>query len=199
MRSLPLSPPPPLRRRPSAPAAATAVCLPGTYVHADYNVAKVSRLLSDHAGDVERMVLPEHCAVEGNCHAQADLITQSGFYILARTDAGYAKNVSVRQLLDAYDIESLRDYQHRSRKAINRQRQAASPAATLARVLRPTCVAWPASPAAVLRHLSTGAPPDVRIPPLPPHPPPARHLSTRAPPDERILPYSPRLPSPLLP
>jgi predicted amidohydrolase len=98
------------------------VDLDRTFVHMDFNDAKVARLLIDHVGDVEALEVDEYCSVAGNCFKQGGLIAQSNAFLLARTDAGYAKGMSVRQLLAKYEIEDLRSYQHRSRRVINQQR-----------------------------------------------------------------------------
>jgi hypothetical protein len=50
-------------------------------------------------------------------------MSESGFRLLRRTDAGYAKGVSVRQLLRQYKLRSLREYQIDARRQINSQRQ----------------------------------------------------------------------------
>jgi hypothetical protein len=44
--------------------------------------------------------------------------------VLGRTEKGYEQGVSVRALLKANNIETLRQYQHRARAALNMQRQA---------------------------------------------------------------------------
>eukprot|EP01050_Picozoa_sp_SAG11_P020225 SAG11_NODE_3373_length_2491_cov_2.115385_1_plen_593_part_10 len=102
-----------------------------TYTHDDFVGARVQRLVADHQGLVEFLTVPEYCAVAGHCSQQADLVRESGFYLLGRTEEGYAQGVSVRALLQQYNIESLRQYQHRSRAAINMQRQAAAQHPTL--------------------------------------------------------------------
>ena len=58
-------------------------------------------------------------------------MTLTGFYLLGRTQKGYEQGISVRALLQQYNIESLREYQHRSRVAINMQRQSAAAHPTL--------------------------------------------------------------------
>ena len=64
---------------------------------------------------------------------QVDLVAQSNAYLLARTEAGFEAGISVRALLRQYKIESLREYQHRSRAALNMQRQSAAAAPVLRR------------------------------------------------------------------
>ena len=59
------------------------------------------------------------------------MMTLTGFYLLGRTQKGYEQGISVRALLQQYNIESLREYQHRSRAAINMQRQSAAAHPTL--------------------------------------------------------------------
>ena len=46
---------------------------------------------------------------------------------LARTDAGYAKGISVRALMKQYNLMDLSTYQHGARHAINMQRLEAAP------------------------------------------------------------------------
>ena len=98
-----------------------------TYTHDDFIGEEVQKLVADHKGLVEFLYVPEHCSVGGQCSKTADLVRESGFYLLGRTDKGYEQGVSVRALLQKYNIETLRQYQHRSRAAINMQRQAAAP------------------------------------------------------------------------
>lgn len=93
-----------------------------TLVHLDFNQA-VATLLAEHAGDVEAETLDEYCAAAGRCMQQGDLLAESNFHLLRRTDAGYAKGVSVRKLLQQYSIRPLRSYQIDARRQINAQRQ----------------------------------------------------------------------------
>ena len=48
--------------------------------------------------------MPEHCAVDGQCSQKADLVRESGFYLLGRTDKGFEQGVSVRKLLQDNSI-----------------------------------------------------------------------------------------------
>eukprot|EP01116_Phalansterium_solitarium_P023817 TRINITY_DN852_c0_g1_i2.p1 TRINITY_DN852_c0_g1~~TRINITY_DN852_c0_g1_i2.p1 ORF type:complete len:450 (-),score=81.67 TRINITY_DN852_c0_g1_i2:339-1580(-) len=73
------------------------------FVHRDYNRPKVGKLLRDFRGSI---------ASEGDHVA-------SNWFLLSRTDAGFARNISVRQLLPKYDIETLRSYQFRTRAVID--------------------------------------------------------------------------------
>jgi hypothetical protein len=57
----------------------------------------------------------------------SDLLGESGFVSLVRTDAGYAKGISVRALMGRYSLTRLSTYQHQSRHAINMQRMTAAP------------------------------------------------------------------------
>ena len=100
-------------------------------VQDDFIGPRVQQLVADHKGLVEFLSVPEYCSTAGHCSKQGDLVRESGFYLLGRTEQGYAQGVSVRALLQQYNIESLRQYQHRSRAAINMQRQAAAPHPTL--------------------------------------------------------------------
>ena len=98
-------------RNPAKDLWVADVDLDRTFVHTDYNGDKVAKLLSDHAGDVVDEAETE------------PLYKESNFHLLSRTEAGAQKGISVRALLEQYDIESLRDYQIRSRQVINRARQ----------------------------------------------------------------------------
>ena len=102
-----------------------------TYTHDDFIGSKVQQLVKDNAGLVEFISVPEHCAVDGQCSQTADLVRESGYYLLGRTDKGYEQGVSVRKLLQENNIETLRQYQHRARAALNMQRQAAAPHPTV--------------------------------------------------------------------
>jgi predicted amidohydrolase len=102
-----------------------------TFTHDDFIGPRVQQLVADHKGLVQFLSVPEYCDVAGHCAQQADLVRESGFYLLGRTQRGYEKGLSVRALLQQYNIETLRQYQHRSRAAINMQRQAAAPHPTL--------------------------------------------------------------------
>jgi len=74
-----------------------------TLVHRDFNKEKIERLLKEHVGDVE---------------SQGQYDTE-GWYLLKSTKPG----VLVRDLLKRYQIESLREYRHRSREQINQARK----------------------------------------------------------------------------
>jgi hypothetical protein len=70
-----------------------------TFVHWDYNHDKVARLLAEHP----------HVVVD---------VAGPPFYLLRST----AHNASVRQLCREYDIETNREYVHRSRRGLNLMR-----------------------------------------------------------------------------
>lgn len=77
-----------------------------TFAHHDFNRKKVQKMLKEHKGEikVERNLSPEDLAP---------------WWLFKATRAG----VRVRDLLKKYKIESLREYQHRSRKQINDARK----------------------------------------------------------------------------
>ena len=76
-----------------------------TIVHQDFNGQKVAKLLAEHAGEVEKV--PD-VAVAGE-----------NWYVLRAMKAG----VRVRDLCRQYQIETLREYRHRSREQINERRR----------------------------------------------------------------------------
>lgn len=106
--------------------------LDDTLLHFDFN-GGVNQLVKDHAGDVELKAMPSvaaagpgYCAEAGKCYEQGDILFESSFHYLSRTDAGHAKGVSVRALMKdpKYGgLRSLREYQIDARAAINAQRQ----------------------------------------------------------------------------
>lgn len=75
-----------------------------TFVHLDFNKDKVEKLLREHAGEVELESFPGSKA----------------WYLLRSIRPG----VLVRELCVRYRIETLREYQHRSRDQINEARKA---------------------------------------------------------------------------
>ena len=103
----------------------TVLDLDTTYFHTNFN--NFDHILADHKGDIVRETIPGYCGTPGNCSSTGDILDESGFVVLSRTDAGYAKNVSVRALKDKYGLMDLRTYQHQSRRAINMQRMTAAP------------------------------------------------------------------------
>jgi hypothetical protein len=110
-----------------APGIFTATLdLDKTWFHQNFN-SNITKLLADHKGDVIVESLPGYCSTDGNCSAIGDLSAESQFFLLARTDAGYAKGLSVRALKDEYGLTDLLTYQHQARRAINMQRMTASP------------------------------------------------------------------------
>jgi len=76
------------------------------FAHHDFNRKKVEKMLEEHAGEIE---------VERNL-SDEDL---APWWLFKATKPG----VSVRKLLKRYKIETLREYQHRSRKQINQARK----------------------------------------------------------------------------
>ena len=73
-----------------------------TLVHKDFTGEKVARLLKEHKGEVEMK--------------DFDL---EGWYLLSSTKPG----VRVRDLCKQYELETLREYRHRSRTQINQARK----------------------------------------------------------------------------
>ena len=98
-----------------------------TIVHTDFNTDKVVKLLEDHAGDVIQETVDGYCSTPDNCKKTGDLMAESNAILLARTEEGYRKGISVRTLLKEYEIEDLRSYQQRSLYAINTWRQSGKP------------------------------------------------------------------------
>ncbi len=92
--------------------------------------------MSDHKGDLVFESAPGYCSTDGNCSAVGDIIQESSFFLVARTEAGYQKGISVRALKDQYGLTDLATYQHQARHAINMQRM------TAARSVSP----WPYAP-----------------------------------------------------
>ena len=70
-----------------------------TLVHTNFNEKKVARLLAEHKGEVE----------------QERFLPSESWYVLRSIKAG----VRVRELCKQYQIETLREYRHRSREQIN--------------------------------------------------------------------------------
>lgn len=75
-----------------------------TLVHTNFNEAKVARLLAEHKGEVE----------------QERFFSSESWYLLRSLKPG----VRVRDLCKKYQIETLREYRHRSREQINDARRA---------------------------------------------------------------------------
>lgn len=78
-----------------------------TFVHWDFTKEKIDKLLHEHAGEVELESFPGSKA----------------WYLLRSLKPG----VRVRDLCAEYKIETLRQYQHRSREQINEARKARKP------------------------------------------------------------------------
>ena len=80
----------------------TTLDLDRTFVHTNFNTQKVKRLLEEHAGEVE----------------QERFFDMESWYLLRSTKPG----IRVRDLCREYEIETLREYRHRSRQQINQAR-----------------------------------------------------------------------------
>jgi hypothetical protein len=76
-----------------------------TPVHKDFNREKVAKLLREHKDDVELL---------------QTIGEMEGWYVLRAVKPG----VRVRELCKQYQIETLREYRHRSREQINERRKA---------------------------------------------------------------------------
>lgn len=76
------------------------------FVHHDFNTQKVEKMLAEHKNEIE---------VERNL-SDEDLAPWWLFKVIK-------PGVKVRELLKQYGIETLRDYQHRSREQINEARK----------------------------------------------------------------------------
>lgn len=76
------------------------------FAHQDFNREKVDKMLKEHAGEIE---------VQRNL-SEEDL---APWWLFKATKPG----VTVRKLLKEYKIETLREYQHRSREQINQARK----------------------------------------------------------------------------
>ncbi len=70
-----------------------------TLIHQDFNKEKVARLLQEHTGEVE----------------QEQFLDMEGWHLLRSLKPG----IRVRDLCKQYQIETLREYRHRSREQIN--------------------------------------------------------------------------------
>jgi len=76
------------------------------FAHHDFNREKVKKMLDEHPGDI---------TIERNL-SEEDL---APWWLFKATKPG----VRARELLKTYEIETLREYQHRSRKQINEARE----------------------------------------------------------------------------
>lgn len=84
-------------------------------------------MMSDHKGDLVFESAPGYCSTDGNCSQVGDIIQESSFFLVARTEVGYQKGISVRALKDQYGLTDLATYQHQARHAINMQRMTTAP------------------------------------------------------------------------
>ena len=81
----------------------TTLDLDRTLIHTNFNTEKVAKLLEEHKGEV----------------VQEHYYNMESWYLLKSVKSG----VSVRELCKKYKIETLRQYQHRSRRQINEVRK----------------------------------------------------------------------------
>jgi beta-ureidopropionase len=93
--------------RPLAGQTIATFDLDRTFIHTNFNEAKVQKLLKEHAGEV---VLEKFFAAEA-------------WYLLRAVKP----NVEVRALCKKYGIETLREYRHRSRRQIDEARKSGKP------------------------------------------------------------------------
>ncbi len=84
----------------------TTLDLDSTFAHHDFNKEKVKKMLAEHQDEIK---------VERNL-SDEDL---APWWLFKAVKPG----VSARELLKKYEIETLREYQHRSRKQINEARK----------------------------------------------------------------------------
>jgi predicted amidohydrolase len=80
-----------------------------SFVHLDFHRKKVEKLLAEHGNDIEAERIPPT--------SKSD--PRAPWWLLRATRPG----VRVRTLLKEYGIETLREYQHRSREQINERRE----------------------------------------------------------------------------
>ena len=90
--------------RPRPQQSIATLDLDRTLVHTNFNEGKVARLLAEHKGEVE----------------QERFFPSESWYLLRSIKPG----VRVRDLCKQYEIETLREYRHRSRHEINDTRRA---------------------------------------------------------------------------
>jgi hypothetical protein len=74
-----------------------------TLIHTNFNTEKVAKLLEEHKGEI----------------VQEHYYDMESWYLLKSVKPG----ISVRELCKKYEIETLRQYQHRSRRQINEVRE----------------------------------------------------------------------------
>ncbi|MHC4519314.1 MAG: hypothetical protein ACYTAS_12050, partial [Planctomycetota bacterium] len=79
-----------------------------SFVHMDFHRAKVKKLLAEHADEITAEREPPDSGSD----------PRAPWWLLRATKPG----VRVRTLLKEYEIETLREYQHRSREQINERR-----------------------------------------------------------------------------
>ena len=96
-----------------------------TWFHANFNGA-LNKMMSDHKDDLVFETAPGYCSTDGNCSSVGDIIQESSFFLVARTESGYKKGLSVRALKDQYGLTDLNTYQHQARHALNMQRMTAA-------------------------------------------------------------------------
>lgn len=91
-------------RRPREQMFVATLDLDRALIHTNFNSEKVAKLLAEHEGEV----------------IQERFYDMESWYLLRAVKPG----VSVRELCREYEIETLRQYQHRSRRQIDEIRQA---------------------------------------------------------------------------
>lgn len=91
-------------QRPSPQQSIAMIDLDRTLVHTNFNESKVARLLAEHKGEVQ----------------QERFFPAESWYLLRAVKPG----IRVRDLCSQYQIETLREYRHRSRDQINEARRA---------------------------------------------------------------------------
>ena len=101
--------------------ARAMIDLDRTFVHWDYNRAKVERLLADHPEVVVDAPGPPFYLLRSNDTGRVDAPAGGG------DGGGRAGGTSVRALCRAYGIETNREYVHRSRRGLNRMRTTGLP------------------------------------------------------------------------
>ncbi|MBN2133679.1 MAG: carbon-nitrogen hydrolase family protein [Sedimentisphaerales bacterium] len=80
-----------------------------SFMHVDFNREKVNKLLAEHGDEIEAERVPPTSGSD----------PRAPWWLLRATKPG----IRVRALLRQYGIETLREYQHRSRKQINERRE----------------------------------------------------------------------------
>jgi hypothetical protein len=79
-------------------------------------------ILDQHKSLIQSEVVPEYCFFEGHCAFQSDLLGESGYVLLSRTELGVQQSVSVKELAAHYNLTDYRTYKIGSQRAISVQR-----------------------------------------------------------------------------